>query len=186
MRTPLALWALAAMLASGAAARAATISVQTAAPVIDVEELLEVDLLVTGLGDGGAPSLASYRLALTFDGSLLAGVTVTFGSALDVLGSGSLRGVGIDPGSVTLTEESLDPAQDLDALQPDAFLLATIVLEGTAAGDSDLSVVVSSFLDTAGDPIPVEVMGSTVRVVPEPATAVLLGLGLAAIGGRRR
>ncbi len=187
MRNLPALVALSGTLALGGTSTAATISLELSKPVVAVGELLEVDLVVAGLGRGEAPSLGTYSLELLFDGSRLSGLEVMFGDGLNVLGQGTLRGTGITAGSVKLAEESFDSPGDLDALQPDTFTLATIVLEGFTPGESDLSLVVSGFADVAGDPIPWDPPGSAaVRVVPEPETAALLLLGLSALAVKRR
>lgn len=65
-------------------------------------------------------------------------------------------------------------------------ILASISFEALGAGSSALVFSDLLFLDSSGLDIAVEIVGATVQAVPEPATFLLFGAGLVAVGAMRR
>ena len=96
--------------------------------------------MVAGLVGGAAPSLGSWDLDLTFDASLMSLDSVSFGGFLggpadslqDALENGS--------GSWDLAEISLLSPDELDALQPASFVLATLDFSALAEGTSSVAL----------------------------------------------
>jgi len=179
------------------AASAATLSlVQTdpagGAPAIGFDSPVELALVVSDLGVGGAPSLAAWDVALQFDASFLAYESATIGdgsggSELDIGGLGTAEAITPGAGSVQLVELSfaIDPlAFDV---QPDSFQLATIVFSVNGFGSTEVgfgTVVL-------GDPLALEIAADlnplTVTTAPVPIPAAFLfPSALLALGWLRR
>ena len=97
--------------------------------------LTTIDLRIAGLGAGVAPSLGAYDVDLMFDPSVLSFVSATFGDGvlgnqLDLFGLGNVSFLTPSTGMVNLFELSLDTPADLNALQADAFVLASLSFSG--------------------------------------------------------
>lgn len=168
-------------------ASAITIEVSPSSQSVDVGSPTTVELVISGLGDGTAPSLGTFDLDVGFDSSILSFTGATFGNQLDLFGLGSLQDVIAGVGTVNLFELSLDLADDLDTLQAGSFLLATLSFDALASGSSTLSISVNALGDSLGAPLEAEVIGRTIRsvgnvgAVPEPTTLPLLGIGVLAM-----
>lgn len=155
-----------------------------------VGDIFEVDVAVSGLGDGTAPSLSLFDLNIDFDNSLISFNSATFGDPvlgdqLDLTMSGfTVSEIAPGLGSVRIAEVSGDSDTDLNDLQADSFILATLKLKAIASGNSSLALTVNELGDALGDPITAdEVLGANVTVtsrgtvVPE-SDFNLLSLGL--------
>ena len=148
-----------------------------------------VEINISGLGDGTAPSVGSFDLDLVFDPGILSFNNITFGDQLDILGSGSITGVDSSVlGVVSALEVSLDSISDLNNLQLPSFTLATISFNTLAAGTSALSLSLTALSDASGNPLSATLQNGTINVttVPEPATWLLFGVGLLAMFGMSR
>jgi hypothetical protein len=162
--------------------QAATISVLPASQTVSVGSAAIVDLAASGFTSGTAPSIGTYDVNVGFDPSLLAFVSATFGTGLDVLGLGSIQTVTPGFGTVNLFELSFDTPADLNALQPNTFRLATLVFNAVAPGTSPLMLTANALGDATGAGLPASVSNGSVVIgaptaVPEPAAWLLLMTG---------
>ncbi len=179
-------------------ASAITIALETSSPVVDLGESFDVDLTISGLNAGAAPSLGVYDVDVLFDASVAALTGVAVGDP--VLGdqlSFVFPSIAFDQpigGGVNVFELSLDLSADLVALQADAFTLVRLTFDAVAVGTTEFvpGIVVAG--DQLGDPLSIDTLiGTQVRtqtgtqgpVIPEPSALVLFGLGLAVLHVRR-
>lgn len=149
--------------------QAQTLTVTPSAQTVDVGDAVSVDLRISGLGDGAAPSVGVFDIDFTFDPSLLSFSTVSYGTGLDVLGLGSLQATTPGAGTVNLFELSFDTADDLNAFQSDSFTLATLTFNTLAFGASQLTLS----LNAVGDAD----VGERIRVHCEPGAGAGAGAG---------
>ncbi len=167
---------------------AVSLSLSPSTQNINPTQMGTVDLVVADLGNFVAPSLGAFLVEITFDDSLLAFDSVSYGPSLgDPFDTIILTTPGA--GTVSLDEFSFLFDFELDALQPDTFSLATLTFTGLAPGSSALgfgtidlsdalgSTIVPSSLDTAS----ITVNDPQVPPIPEPATFILMATGLAGI-----
>jgi hypothetical protein len=156
-----------------------------------VGESVSVDLVVSGLAAGSAPSVGAFDLDVTFDPLVLAASSVTFGSFLgDEAQAQVLTSSALASGLVDLAAVSFLLPDELDALQPASFALATLFFSTLAAGTSPLTLSQVFVDDALGARLAVDTVGGSVsvsRAVPGPATLGLVGVGLLAwtLRGRR-
>ena len=153
---------------------AQTITIDIVPPAQDVVlgDPVEVDLIISGLGDGLDPSLGTFDLDLTFDPAILSFQTATFGDQLNVIGLGSITQVAPGVMNVNLFELSLDPPVDLDILQQGNFTLATLSFATEDVGSSSLDLFINDLGDALGDPLSASVTSGLVTVEPEPEADV--------------
>lgn len=150
-----------------------------------------VDLVISGLGAGTAPSLAAFDVDVTFDPAVLSFVSAAFGVQLDILGLGSIQAATPGVGTVNLFELSLDSPEDLNNLQDSSFVLASLTFGALSPGTSPLILHVNALGDAFGDGIPVSVNNGLVEIVsqagdpvPEPGYFPPVTLLLAWLAGR--
>jgi hypothetical protein len=97
----------------------------------------DVALNISGLTEGGAPSLGVFDLDVTYDNSILSFNSVDFvdpvlgSNQLDIMGFGSITWslVGGAINIQNVGEISLDFADDLDAFQAGSFTMATFTFD---------------------------------------------------------
>lgn len=180
------------LLALASPARATTIFFSPSSLTATVGGDVFVDLEISGLGDGSAPSVGVFDLDITFSEAILSFQDLTWGSGLDVLGLGSLQAATLGIGTVNLFELSFDSVIDLNALQPSAFTLATLRFLALGTGESGLGLSVNSLGDADGNSIDAALGTARVNVVrdtpvnvrdtpvplPVLTTMTLVGLGL--------
>jgi hypothetical protein len=154
---------------------------------------VNVDIGISGLASGTAPSLGGYDVNLSFDSSYLAFAGVAFGDAvlgnqLDLASLGSttiaeLTGVGI----VNLFELSGDAAEDLNTLQADSFNLATVTFDVLNVGTSLLQLDFNALADADGKALSAVTLSAPVTTVPLPSAFLLMASSLAGLmlAGRR-
>jgi len=180
---------LALLLVAGRA-DAVSIGVIPSDTLVSTGELFTVDVIVSGLGAGAAPTISSFDLDLSFESPELAFVSIAFGTGLGT-GAQVLNSFSLQPGpALDVAGASLLSSATLDANQPASFLLATITFQAGAAGEVALAITEAVLADTSnvpgGNQIPVDSLGgANVTVVPEPGTLALLATGLAALARRR-
>lgn len=150
-----------------------------------------VDLQISGLGNGTAPSVGTFDLDLGFDPLLLSFVDATYGTGLDVLGLGSLQFTTPGTGTVNLFELSFDSASDLNTLQPASFMLATLTFEALADGTSPLTINLNALGDADGASLAATLTNGSVTIgapssaIPEPSTFTLAALALGGLAVQR-
>lgn len=155
---------------------------------------VNVDIGISGLASGAAPSLSGYDVNLSFDPSYLAFAGVVFGDAalgnqLDLASLGSttifeLAGAGI----VNLFELSGDTVEDLNTLQADSFNLATVTFDVLNAGTSLMQLDINALVDAGGNALSAVTLSAPVTTVPLPSAFLLMAPALAGLmcAGKRR
>jgi hypothetical protein len=175
------------------ASQAVMLGFDPPSPGILVGNTADVDLVISGLGSGTAPSLGVFDLDISYDPTILAFDSVTFGDPilgdqLDIwLLGGNPMGASVpSPGFLNIFEVSLDFPWDLDDWQAEDFTLATLTFDTLSLGTSPLNISIDTLGDAWGDPLAADVQNGSISPVPEPATLLLFGSGLAGLGFLRK
>ena len=165
---------------------AQVVTVTPSTQTVSVGDPFTVNLQISGLGAGTAPSVGVYDIDLGFDPNLVSFSSVAFGSGLDVLGLGSVQLTTVGPGVINLFELSLDTANDLNALQAGAFTLASISFSAWNPGTSLFSLSLNSLGDADGAALSASLQGSSVTAiassVPEPESWAMVVIALCTFG----
>lgn len=180
-------------------AQAIAIGLSPSSANIELGNQVDVDLIISDLGDGFAPSLGAFDFNVNFDSTILDFSSLTFGDPIlgdqlnlfsYLFGLDSINGfMEVDDSTVNLFEISLDWPQDLDDFQVDSFTLATLTFNTIGEGTSNLDLNNVILGDAFGAPLTAEIVNSSVTViprtvpsVPEPTTTIgLLLLGVMVI-----
>lgn len=178
--------ALALALVAGTQAHAITISLVALPASVAPEAPVDVEIAISGLASPGPPSLGAFELAIAFDDGVLSYLGVTFGPYLGSPPTSAYTESSETAGVVDLLELSLLSVATLNALQPAAFLLATLHFDGLAAGETAIEITDAILGDALGNPLSASLVGASVVVLPEPATLALLAAGLASLSGLRQ
>lgn len=171
-------------------AHAASLSLVPGAVTTTPGGTFSINLVVTGLGDGGAPSLGAFDLDIGFNPADLSLVGVTLQAQLGDVGLGEALDVSfgtLAPGWLNIAEVSLLSVGELDSLQGDTVILAALEFAASGLGAGDTTTVsildVWSLGDAQGDPIPVESLGgAVVTAIPVPAALWLMVGAISCLG----
>jgi hypothetical protein len=152
----------------------------------------QLDLVVSGLGDGTAPSLGGFDVDITFsDVFTIDPTAVVFGALLgdpnnpaETQTTAALIGTEV----LFLREDSFLSGAALDAMQGSSFSLATLTFTGSSLGTfifagDDFS---GGLFLTDGTTVKPGVDIATVNVIPVPAAVWLFGSALGLLGWMRR
>lgn len=177
-----------ACLAQVPVANAVQLSLQPDPTTVDGLETVSLDLVIAGLGDFGPSSLGAFDLSVGYDTSALSFVGYSLNNLLGDLGSfEAIDASGGDTGGeINLAEVSFLTSPQLDALQPQEFILASLtfdVIDLAIGATTQLSILNGALLsDGPGSALAItsaEGASITRRVpVPLPATPLLLLIGL--------
>ncbi|MCB0273058.1 MAG: hypothetical protein KDD46_08590 [Bdellovibrionales bacterium] len=147
---------------------------------------VNVDITVSDLGNGTAPSVGVFDIDFSYDASILGFNTATFGNQLDLFGFGSLQLVDSSvAGTINLFELSFDFSSDLDTLQSSSFVLASLAFDTLSAGSTNLNVALNALGDSVGNTLSPNIVNSQLIVtdmpLSSPATIWLFFLGMIAL-----
>jgi len=190
MKTFLLRGVAAALLLTGTTAHAISLGFSPSDQVAPVGSSVNVDLVISDLTNGGAPSLGVFDLDVLYDSAILNLTNVAFGDPnplvgdqLDLFGLGfNPTGVGAVAGGTNLFEISLDTIGDLNDFQLDSFTLARLTFDVLAIGTSPLDLANVILGAANGDPLSATVTPGSVTGIPEPGTITLFLMGGLALG----
>jgi hypothetical protein len=195
MRRAPVLAGLAGFLLRSASADAVLIDFAPSAQTVTAGAAVGVDIVVSGLGDLSEPSLGTFDLDLSYDPSVLSVVSVTLTPLLGDVSLGEAVEV-VDlatAGLVDLLLLSLLSPAELDSLQPESFVLATLSFDALAPGTSALALTQVLLGDAFGADLDATTGTGAITVsidgtpVPEPTLAgFLLAAVLGLVAARRR
>jgi len=188
MKTFLLRGVAAVLLLAGTTAHAISLGFSPSSQVAPVGSSVDVDLVISGLGDFMPDSLGVFDLDVLYDSAILGLTNVAFGDPvlgdqLDVFGFGlNLTAVSAVAGGTNLFELSFDFPADLDFFQPGSFALARLSFDVLANGTSPLDLANVILGDAFGAPLAADVDPGSVTGVPEPGTITLFLMGSVALG----
>lgn len=177
-------------------AHAISIGFDPVSSSVTLDDSFDVDIVISGLGDGEEASVSAFDIDVSYDSAVLDATAVIFGS---LLGGGpllSFQDAIFNPGFVDIAELSLLSSLDLDALQASSFTLATVTFHAIGIGDSLLNIPTEDMLpivgldikDAFGFELDVTSIAANVtvepRAVPVPGALPLLVIGLVSLMGR--
>jgi len=163
------------------------LSVTPSTVAAQLNELVSLDIVVSGVGDYVIPSVGGFDIEVGFDPTVFTFQHATFGTGLNFGVLGSFADVFESTSSVELLEVSFESELDLDMLQPDTFKLFSLSFLANAVGVSPFKVNVLSITNGTGleEIALAEVTSGTGRVfeqppitVPEPSPLAIISIAL--------
>jgi hypothetical protein len=158
-------------------------------------DFVSMDLVISGLGDGVAPSIGDWDFDISYDDLVLSVDGWSFSSELGDIDLGEATDLSLGDnfaGLLGLSVLSLLNPAELDVLQGGDVTLATLTFEVLDLGIGEFTDVGIDFVFALGDGFgdPLNVSGTRVgRIsnavgVPEPGAAILLLTGLVLLARR--
>jgi hypothetical protein len=158
----------------------------------NIGEMVAVNVMISGLGDGVPLSLATFDIDVAFDTSALSFAGYNLGSELgaDFFASDDFS-LGTDgfggPSAVNIAEFSYLSNEDLWDFQPGSFALAELFFTVIAeAGTSALAFSFADLTDVNGDTVNIIGVNDASVTVSTPATLSLMGLALLGMFTRQK
>lgn len=140
-----------------------TLDVVPSQSMISPDGTVDVDVVISGLGNFSSPGVRTFDMDLTFDPAIFSLVATVVGPFLgDPMAMPPEALVTITPGAsdVGVLEVSLLATPDLLALQPDSFVLFTASFDAVGTGEGVFDLSVAALGDENADPLPVEAINS--------------------------
>jgi hypothetical protein len=177
---------LLACIAQAPVAHAVLLSVQPDTTFAANDDLVSLDIVVSGLGNFGPDSLGAFDVFMGYDATVLSFSGYSLNNLLGDLGGQAIDSSAGDlGGSVNIAEVSLLAAAMLDALQPDEFILASLnfdVLDLAIGATTELSILPGAVLSSAfGQPL--SVTGGLSATIEGRAAVPLMGTLWLLLGG---
>jgi hypothetical protein len=150
---------------------------------------VKIDLVASDLGAFMHPSLGAFDLTIDFDPAIISLTDTTFGSFLGNPGAGEafVQATIVGSHSVNLVGLSFLMPTELNARQPDAFALATLVFSPIALGESALLLEVNALSNELGESFSfVKTEDGKIQSIPEPPVLFVVGGGLIWMAARLR
>ncbi len=160
-------------------ANAATISFNPTAPTT-LGSSVNIDLVISGLGNGVAPSLGAFAVDIAYDNAIIGFNSVTYSDFLGTAGIDSSFFTTSVAGLLTLDNFSFLSSATLDTLQGASFTLATVSFNSLSVGTSTLAITPLDISDALGNSLTVgtQTIDGSVQVInattPVPAPSILL------------
>jgi hypothetical protein len=177
---------LLACIAQAPVAHAVLLSVQPDTTFAANDDLVSLDIVVSGLGNFGPDSLGAFDVFMGYDATVLSFSGYSLNNLLGDLGGQAIDSSAGDlGGSVNIAEVSLLAAAMLDALQPDEFIMASLnfdVLDLAIGATTELSILPGAVLSSAfGQPL--SVTGGLSATIEGRAAVPLMGTLWLLLGG---
>ncbi len=161
----------------GPAAFAVSVSLEPVPTSLTLGQSLGLAVRISGLGHGTAPSLGAFDVSVDYDASRFSFDSLVLGDPAlgDLLGpvAGSTGGSTHDSlgARVNLYSVSLDLPSDLDAAQPDTFILGTLLFTATGAGSGMFGLADVILADADGADLPIDTLLAVSVAVRDSGTA---------------
>ncbi len=157
-----------------------TLTVAATPDPVAIGSNLDLDVMINDIAD-----LYAYQFTLTFDATLFQATAISEGAFLGTAGAtfGDTGVIDNTAGTISFVFSTLlSPVPGASG----SGSLAHITFAALGAGTSQLAFSDLLFLDSASNDVTVDVDAGTIQAIPEPATFLLFGAGLLAVGAMRR
>ncbi|MDJ0658214.1 MAG: cohesin domain-containing protein [Crocosphaera sp.] len=151
---------------------------------VTLGESVIIDVQISELGNGIAPSVGGFQLQLDYDPGVLTFDDITFSGLIDLSNLGTQSFDSSTPGMFFFGDASLDSPAELNSAQPDTFSLANIEFIGSGIGTNSplnlsiIEIVDENFIEFD----PVTQNDATVTVNPATTQVPESSLGLTVWG----